>query len=243
MPKILFDNDIPSDLRSALEAADIGNKFFQIIKKYPLHIDQEAGAWAALELLVRGGIKSDDFVKKIERLGYIDHSLALQIGQDINREILLPIRETLQKISELSETRSAEMEGKSEILRGITNPEVLSTPRRQEISEAELEELTRDVPETAVAIAEKPVPAEPIPLISSLPKGVPISIPTPPPTPTEPRTPQVANVASTSLHEEKFAGLSHMPRDTKEVLGDNHRVIPEDLKSRVNSDPYKEPIQ
>mgnify|MGYP001582457575 CR=1 FL=1 len=252
MPKLLLDEEIPEELKTAIEAANIGDNFLRIIKKYRLHIDQEAGAWAAIELLVRGGAKPDDFVKKIERLGQIDHRTAIEIGQDINKEILLPIRDTLKKIAELAETHGAELEGKESIMAGIMDPEAIGKiSRPSRIYEEEPVEEEHPAP---VAVLEKPLipdlslPELPAPTAEDLtyenaePAGVTIlparegvrvvaplpeaSIPTPTPT----------------IHEEKFATLSRIPTQETVVSGDpKQSVIPEDMKTRA-PDPYREAI-
>jgi predicted RNA-binding protein with RPS1 domain len=90
---------LPDNIREAYSSEDTVNKIKAISDKHRLHIDQLGELSDEIGLVMLGITKPTDFVKNIAERLKVDQVTAEAVGVDINNEIFLPIRESLEKIS------------------------------------------------------------------------------------------------------------------------------------------------
>lgn len=97
---------LPVDIQKAIASNDLAQKFTAIANKNSLHIDQN-GALQNETLLVMLGIEpAKDYVGNLERELEVSRVQAQSIAEDINKEIFMSIRQSLQKIQ--AENEAAE---------------------------------------------------------------------------------------------------------------------------------------
>ena len=94
---------LPEDLKGAMTEIKTAETIHDIGKKYNLHIDQIGDLADEIGLTMLGLTKPDDFVTHTKNRLQIDQNIAEQIGREVNEQIFLPIRESLQKLHEQKE--------------------------------------------------------------------------------------------------------------------------------------------
>jgi len=91
---------LPKDLRDAVVAADLPEKFKTIANKHKLRIDQ-GGALENETMFVMLGLEHpDDYTSNLKREADISQEEAESIAEEVNRMIFLPIRASLKKLHE-----------------------------------------------------------------------------------------------------------------------------------------------
>ena len=126
-------NALPLELQQAIDSADVGNKITEIGKKYSLLIDQENDLYMEIFLAMLGLEPLADLTKNITKNVRVSTATAVTITQDVNKEIFLPIRESLQKIQlpkeDTEPEESTSNPERDQILHDIENP--TPTPARK----------------------------------------------------------------------------------------------------------------
>ena len=91
---------LPEDVRKAISSVDLRDKVKKISEKHHLHIDQ-AGILETETVLVMLGLEStDNYRGNLKKELQISDTSAQAITFDVNKEIFMPIRESLKKISQ-----------------------------------------------------------------------------------------------------------------------------------------------
>jgi len=91
---------LPKDIRDAVVAVDLPEKFKTIANKHTLRIDQ-GGALENETMFVMLGLEHpDDYTGNLKREADISQEEAGSIAEEVNRMIFLPIRASLKKLHE-----------------------------------------------------------------------------------------------------------------------------------------------
>jgi hypothetical protein len=105
---------LPQELKDAIFSVDIADRIFEIGRKFALTIEKNGFLAEETAFIVLGLLKPEEFTATIKnRLG-VEDTEAQEISKEVNRQILLPIREALK--------RAHQIEIKEEL--GITNKEL-----------------------------------------------------------------------------------------------------------------------
>jgi len=100
---------LPRDVRDALVATDLPDKFKTISTKHALRIDQATALETETMLVLLGLEHPDDYTKNLMKEANLLHDKAEKIAEEASRMIFLPIRTSLQKFHE-EEKRKLEKE-------------------------------------------------------------------------------------------------------------------------------------
>lgn len=92
--------ELPSDMKLAIQNTDLSNKFNLISDKYNLHIDQTGNLQTETLLVMLGLETTSDFVANLQRELEIEETEAKSIAQDINMEIFSGIKTSLREIND-----------------------------------------------------------------------------------------------------------------------------------------------
>lgn len=131
MDQIKQDN-VPEEVRRAIESTDLTEKLLVIGKQYGLSIDQVGRLETLVMSVMTGPLHPNDFVGELEdALDLDDDSVVTSIASDVNLEIFLPVRQAImamhQQGGQEEEASEAVAEGahptRDSILDGIENPE------------------------------------------------------------------------------------------------------------------------
>jgi hypothetical protein len=151
-------DELPNDLKEAIESVEIGNLVAQIGEDNGLMLDQVAELMDQTTMIMLGVVKANDFVKNLSKSLEIDYKVAENISREINSKVFSKIRESIRKIQEGSEF-------------DYDNVEPQTTPNQPQTTPQQPAPVT---PPTPITPTPAPVPTTPP------------STPTPPPTPTTP---------------------------------------------------------
>jgi len=91
---------LPKDIRDAIIATDLPNKFKTISTKHALRIDQATALETETMLVLLGLEHPDDYTKNLMEEANLLHDKAEKIAEETSRMIFLPIRTSLQKFHE-----------------------------------------------------------------------------------------------------------------------------------------------
>ncbi len=89
---------LPDNLRSALRDKSIENEVFTIGKKRGLHIDLLEILMSEVHFFILGATHPADFKRNISKKLDLDSMATNDLVEDLNKEIFLPIRESLQVV-------------------------------------------------------------------------------------------------------------------------------------------------
>ncbi len=147
-----FDT-LPDDIKKAINEANLPERVEKISKKNDLLIDQTSDLYMEIFLAMLGIEPLADLTKNISKNVAVSAATALAISKDVNTEILLPIRESLEKIQlpqeeDVTDGESSQIPERDEILRDIENPQPVA--ERAPIIDPERELETRAAAETFV---------------------------------------------------------------------------------------------
>ena len=128
---------LPEEVQEAIIAVETAETVSRIGAKYALHIDQVGELADEIGLVMLGLNRPNDFVTHIiARLG-LDRAVAEAIAREVNDQIFLKIRESLQALPEAGEDTEANeaIGGVEPIPASPPPPETLPTdlPNRDEI--------------------------------------------------------------------------------------------------------------
>lgn len=131
---------LPQDIREAIDLLDTAGILGEIGQKYALHIDEIGKLADQTAMVIIGFVRPVDFVTNlVARLG-LDRPVAEAIAREVNEQIFLKIRESLQALhgetDEAKETNygvemlpstnapasSQPVPDKEEVVDGIENP-------------------------------------------------------------------------------------------------------------------------
>lgn len=90
---------LPQDIRDAYFSEDVTEKIEALGQKHRLHIDQLGELSNQISLILLGLAKPGDFKMAVMNQLKIDQTTTDNLTTDINNQIFLPIRESLQKLS------------------------------------------------------------------------------------------------------------------------------------------------
>lgn len=116
-----FDQ-LPQEIREAIVSVDTSEKVQTIAKKHSLHIDQTGELGEEIGFAMMGLTHPTEFVKNIKDRLEIDNKIAEDIASDVNEEIFLPIKSSLQKMHDKKEEAEGNDFSKDEVLNAIENP-------------------------------------------------------------------------------------------------------------------------
>jgi len=91
---------LPEDLQEAIRTFNYDQRLHQIQKKFTLHIDQSVSMEKAMADIVFGDLKSIELTSVLHNELRIDHQKAIELALTLNSEVILPLREHLQKLQE-----------------------------------------------------------------------------------------------------------------------------------------------
>src|SRR3989344_3218347 len=90
--------EIPEDLQELILSTETADKVYEVGSKHFLHIDQIGELADEIGLVMLGINKANNFVNHVaDRLG-IEMETASAITKDVNEQIFMKIRESLQKL-------------------------------------------------------------------------------------------------------------------------------------------------
>src|SRR5437660_1545756 len=96
--------DLPDQIKELIININSQETLLEIGRRHGLHIDQLGELVDEATLVLFGLTKSSDFLNHIKDRLRVDGGMAQKITTDINNEIFLPIRESLQKLAGQKET-------------------------------------------------------------------------------------------------------------------------------------------
>ena len=99
--------ELPEDLKEAMIEVRTAETIYDIGQKNNLHVDQIGELADEVGLAMLGLTKSEDFLTHIKNRLQIDQTTAEQITREVNEQIFLPIRESLQKLHSANEANEA----------------------------------------------------------------------------------------------------------------------------------------
>lgn len=89
---------LPINTQEAIKVFNYDYRFQKIHKKYKLHIDQSVTLESLVADIIFGDLKSLELTDKIEKELRIDRGIAVEIALEINKELILPLREEIKKV-------------------------------------------------------------------------------------------------------------------------------------------------
>jgi hypothetical protein len=90
--------NLPTDFQEALSSFDYDHKLGSIHKKYKLHIDQSVSLENIMSDIIFGDQRSIELTSTIEHELRLPRETAIEIALEINRNILVPIKDTIKVI-------------------------------------------------------------------------------------------------------------------------------------------------
>lgn len=160
---------LPSDVKAAITSPEIAQKIQDIAKNHQLHIDQSGLLEEEISFVMLGIRHPDEFVNRIEERLNLTTEDAISLAVEVNEQIFLSIRESLEKMhgedeeagTETHETYSTSNESvgsKESLLAEIENP----SPTIHPISAADQ---TIAGPATSREIISTPAPSAQTPIV------------------------------------------------------------------------------
>ena len=120
-----FDT-LPPDIQQAINDVGLAEKVSVIAKKNNILIDQTSSLYMEIYLALLGLEPLSNFQQNITKNVKVSSGVALTISRDVNDDIFLPIRESLEKIQLPEEDSDATNEtvnpDRDQILNDIENP-------------------------------------------------------------------------------------------------------------------------
>jgi hypothetical protein len=92
--------ELPPDVRNAIQSADFDAKIQSITSAHKLHLDQAEIVGDETMLLMLGFTAPADFVGQIAAQAKISKEVADGVSRDIGEKLLMPIRESMKKFIE-----------------------------------------------------------------------------------------------------------------------------------------------
>ena len=89
---------LPQDIQLAMASTDVSNTILKIAEKHDLLLDKANELSEEVSYVMLGLTKSNNFVRTISKRLEIDEKKAIEIAQDINKEVFDKMRQSLQKI-------------------------------------------------------------------------------------------------------------------------------------------------
>ncbi len=229
---------LPPEIKRVLSSIELSEAIGQLAQTHKLHIDQEGFLWDSVKRVMVGLTKASAFTNEIKEGLKISDAEAVAITKDAQHKIFLPIRELLKEVGGETFTETApenvptfnanavvenpERE-RAAVLNAITNPSSLPSGPTSYIAP-----VAPKAPETPTAA---PTAQESTPVPTKV-------ATTQAPAPTPPKAPD-------NLVAAKLSGTVSIPgqeTQTKSIPSRGGDSYFSDLKSKINSDPYKEPI-
>ncbi len=123
---------IPRDIRDAIIAVDLPDKFKTISTKNALRIDQATALETETMLVMLGLEHSDDYPKNLMKEVNILQEKAEKIAEEVGRMIFLPIRTSLQNFHEAEKTSEPEKPAQQPEAQTLKVPAPPSTPTQRQ---------------------------------------------------------------------------------------------------------------
>ncbi len=96
-------SNLPTDFQKALSSFDYDHKLGLIHKKYKLHIDQSVSLENIMSDIIFGDQRSLELTSAIENELRLPRETAIEIALEINRNILVPIKDAIKVIQDTDE--------------------------------------------------------------------------------------------------------------------------------------------
>lgn len=103
-------SNLPTDFQKALSSFDYDHKLGLIHKKHKLHIDQSVALENIMSDIIFGDQRSPELTSAIEHELRLPRETAIEIALEINRDILVPIKEAIKVIQDADEGASSNTE-------------------------------------------------------------------------------------------------------------------------------------
>ncbi len=136
---------IPENLQEAILTIDSNEELQEIVEDYDLHIDKSKELMNEISLIMLGLKKSKNFNGNIKKQLNISQERANEITKEVDKEIFVPIRESLRQVQSSSE--------------GVKGEPSLSEPAKSDESAKSDEEVNKEKEEILNEI-ENPNPSE-----------------------------------------------------------------------------------
>lgn len=91
---------LPTDFQAAISHFDYDKRLGAIHKKFKLHIDQSFALEKVVADVIFGTIHSKDIGRLLKQGLHTTEEQAEEISQEINDQILLPIREAIKSVQQ-----------------------------------------------------------------------------------------------------------------------------------------------
>ena len=220
-------NAIPENLKDLINSADLEDKITEIVEKNKLHVDVAGDMYDSVRLVLAGKLLTKNFIGDLEKNAGLTHEQAITVAEDVNKQIFMPVRAELQRVTEQKRDNPEEAVIVQELLEKpsqITTHPIVPTP---------------SVEESAVQPPYKVMPPKLI-------IATKLVVPLPVPTPSVKETPTLGVAQVPAIHEQKAVAPVSVPpavTDFSHINMDPRvKLVPDDVKQRINSDPYKESI-
>lgn len=142
--------ELPEDVRAAIQSAEVGKHLQEVGTKYKLHIDQIETLGNETYLVMLGFTEPDEFAENIQKEVKVPNDQANLIAQDISNTLFVPIRESMQRFAEEQALHSS-------VLQPETTPAAPKQPLSSVLPVASMAKTPEVTPMPTV-----PVPTAPI---------------------------------------------------------------------------------
>ncbi|HEY4515449.1 MAG TPA: hypothetical protein VJJ22_04850 [Candidatus Paceibacterota bacterium] len=217
----------------------------EILNKKRLSYEEVKKLWVALPEDIQGLLESADLSKDLQtimqnkgmhadEMGEVDTLVSMVLlGAIQTREFLPRLTEIIPKQPRDKVLAVAEEINRRIFVKMQNSLREIEDTKKEVGPNTEMEMLT--VPEIMQNVIHTPPPAPRASVVTTPPIEIPNVAPMPTPEPTM------------QIHEAKMTIPTESPSSTKDVSYINTdpklKMIPADVKARINSDPYKEPIE
>lgn len=92
---------LPQELKDAIFSVDIADKIFEIGRKFAITIEKNGFLAEETAFVVLGLLKPEEFTATIKNRLILGDDEAQEIAKEVNRQILLPIREALKRAHQI----------------------------------------------------------------------------------------------------------------------------------------------
>lgn len=151
---------LPPKLKEVIESSSVFEKVSQICQKYVLNDEDVQVLTSAIGLVILGLLPPHDLFQEINEYVEVNEKVLTEVIREINRQILFPLHEELEKLYRLSthieETVKIEEIKKPE----PSSPPPIKTPEQEQKIEVKIPKATPVVPTPAPTINQPPVETE-----------------------------------------------------------------------------------
>lgn len=164
--------ELPEDIRKAVQSADVGKKIQELGTKHALHLDQIGNLGDEIYMVMLGFTDPAEFAENLAKELNLPKEKAGALAQDVGTSLFVPIRESMQEFMEERALHEAVLEeGKAPAVQTtpavsaakITTPPPPATPRPPVVPAPALQKPPVAAPPPVVP--PKPIEAHPADLM------------------------------------------------------------------------------